>query len=234
VAAPLCRVRRLARFQGRQCQQRASADSRAPSPARCSCSVRRAGEKLAACRYLWLDASAKRATEAASARLRARSSNCWRTLWMTRADAGAADLAALYLKGKIEAARFVAARPSRSSTASPRCAVNRPRCMLLTQALKGSGDDLRSRWQGLAWGQLNSDGYVGWLPDRALAAPATAPTHKVTRSGHSPFRVLDQTAAGRDAGDGDNPDGAARGRRFRGHARGLVSATAASRQYRQS
>ena len=22
--------------------------------------------------------------------------------------------------------------------------------------------------EGFAWGQLNSDGYVGWLPDRAL------------------------------------------------------------------
>ena len=26
---------------------------------------------------------------------------------------------------------------------------------------------------------MNSDGYVGWLPDRALAKPAAAPTHKV-------------------------------------------------------
>jgi hypothetical protein len=27
---------------------------------------------------------------------------------------------------------------------------------------------------------LNSDGYVGWLPDRALAKPGAPPTHKVT------------------------------------------------------
>jgi hypothetical protein len=27
---------------------------------------------------------------------------------------------------------------------------------------------------------LNGDGYVGWLPDRALAKPAAAPTHKIT------------------------------------------------------
>jgi cell wall-associated NlpC family hydrolase len=27
---------------------------------------------------------------------------------------------------------------------------------------------------------LNSDGYVGWLADRALAKPAAAPTHKIT------------------------------------------------------
>ncbi len=27
---------------------------------------------------------------------------------------------------------------------------------------------------------MNSDGYVGWLPDRALAKPGAAPTHKIT------------------------------------------------------
>jgi len=34
--------------------------------------------------------------------------------------------------------------------------------------------------EGWAWGQLIGDGYVGWLPDGALARPAAAPTHKVT------------------------------------------------------
>ena len=34
--------------------------------------------------------------------------------------------------------------------------------------------------EGFAWGQLKSDGYVGWLPDRALEKPAAAPTHKIT------------------------------------------------------
>src|SRR5262249_14389808 len=33
---------------------------------------------------------------------------------------------------------------------------------------------------GWAWGQLDSDGYVGWLPDSALARPLRPPTHKVT------------------------------------------------------
>jgi cell wall-associated NlpC family hydrolase len=33
--------------------------------------------------------------------------------------------------------------------------------------------------EGFAWGQLNSDGYVGWLPDRALAKPVGKPTHKI-------------------------------------------------------
>jgi len=51
----------------------------------------------------------------------------------------------------------------------------------LTQALKGERVTIYDRdGEGFAWGQLNSDGYVGWLPDRALTKPAAAPTHKVT------------------------------------------------------
>ena len=53
--------------------------------------------------------------------------------------------------------------------------------MLLTQALKGERVTIYDRnGEGWAWGQLNSDGYVGWLPDRALAKPGRTPTHKVT------------------------------------------------------
>src|SRR5204862_8107798 len=52
---------------------------------------------------------------------------------------------------------------------------------LLTQALKGERVTIYDRNEGgFAWGQLNSDGYVGWLPVSALAKPAAAATHKVT------------------------------------------------------
>src|SRR5260370_735191 len=34
--------------------------------------------------------------------------------------------------------------------------------------------------EGFAWGQLNRDGYVGWLPDSTLAKPTGKPTHKIT------------------------------------------------------
>jgi len=91
------------------------------------------------------------------------------------------DLAALYLKGKIEAARFVAGEtfeiidniaPLRGEPSSD--------AMLLTQALKGERVTIYDRnGEGWAWGQLNGDGYVGWLPDRALTKPGAAPTHKV-------------------------------------------------------
>jgi cell wall-associated NlpC family hydrolase len=92
------------------------------------------------------------------------------------------DLAAKYLEGKIAAARFVEGEvfeiveplaPMREAPSSE--------AMLLTQALKGERVTIYDRnGEGFAWGQLNSDGYVGWLPDRALAKPVAAPTHKIT------------------------------------------------------
>jgi cell wall-associated NlpC family hydrolase len=91
------------------------------------------------------------------------------------------DLAAKYLEGRIEAARFVtgeefeiseaiaALREAPSSDAT-----------LLTQALKGERVTIYDRnAEGFAWGQLNGDGYVGWLADRALTRPGAAPSHKV-------------------------------------------------------
>src|SRR4051795_4212295 len=92
------------------------------------------------------------------------------------------DLAAKYLEGKVKAARFVRGeefeiidgvaplRIEPSSDAEQK-----------TQALKGERVTIYERnGEGWAWGQLNSDGYVGWLPDGALATPGAAPTHKVT------------------------------------------------------
>jgi cell wall-associated NlpC family hydrolase len=91
------------------------------------------------------------------------------------------DLAAKYLEGKVRAARFVAGEefeiadsiaPLRRNPASD--------AELGTQALKGESVTIYDRnGEGWAWGQLNSDGYVGWLPDRALAKPFAQPTHKV-------------------------------------------------------
>jgi hypothetical protein len=92
------------------------------------------------------------------------------------------DLAAQYLEGKVEATRFVAGEafeiydalvPLRSEPFSG--------AMLLTQALKGERITVYDRNdEGFAWGQLKGDGYVGWLPDRALEKPAAAPTHRIT------------------------------------------------------
>jgi hypothetical protein len=92
------------------------------------------------------------------------------------------DLAAKYLEGRVEAARFVegeafeivdATAPLRKAPSSD--------AMLETQALKGETVTVYDRdGEGWAWGQLGSDGYVGWIPDRALGKPGAAPTHKVT------------------------------------------------------
>jgi cell wall-associated NlpC family hydrolase len=92
------------------------------------------------------------------------------------------ELAAKYLEGKVAAARFVvgedfeiadALAPMRSG---PSCDTE-----LSTQALKGERVTIYDRnGEGFAWGQLNSDGYVGWLPDSALAKPSAPPTHKIT------------------------------------------------------
>jgi cell wall-associated NlpC family hydrolase len=53
--------------------------------------------------------------------------------------------------------------------------------MLDTQALRGERVTIYDRNdEGWAWGQLNADGYVGWISDLALYPPSPAPTHKVT------------------------------------------------------
>jgi hypothetical protein len=92
------------------------------------------------------------------------------------------DLAAKYLEGKVKAQRFVTGEEFEvtDAIAALREAAS-PEAMLLTQALKGERVTVYDRnGEGFAWGQLGSDGYVGWLPDRALARPASSPTHKVT------------------------------------------------------
>jgi len=92
------------------------------------------------------------------------------------------DLAAKYLEGKVEAKRFVTGEEFEISDAiAPVCRAPSPDAELSTQALKGERVMIYDRnGEGWAWGQLNSDGYVGWLPDRALAKPAGPPTHKIT------------------------------------------------------
>jgi len=92
------------------------------------------------------------------------------------------DLAAKYLEGKVEAKRFVEGREFEISDAvAPlRCAPS-PDAELATQALKGERAMIYDHnGEGWAWGQLNSDGYVGWFPDRALVKPGAKPTHKIT------------------------------------------------------
>jgi cell wall-associated NlpC family hydrolase len=92
------------------------------------------------------------------------------------------DLAAKYLEGKVKATRFATGETFEISDAIvPLRGEPFSGASLLTQALKNERVTIYDRnEEGWAWGQLNSDGYVGWLPDRALSKPSAAPTHKIT------------------------------------------------------
>jgi cell wall-associated NlpC family hydrolase len=91
------------------------------------------------------------------------------------------DLAAKFLEGKVNAARFVEGEEFEISQALvPVREAPSADATLLTQALKGERVTIyEDNSDGFAWGQLNRDGYVGWLPDRALAKPRDEPSHKI-------------------------------------------------------
>lgn len=91
------------------------------------------------------------------------------------------EVAARHLEGKINAERFTDGEEHEVVEAvAPLQREPAPDAMLETQALRGERVTIYDHSaEGWAWGQLNGDGYVGWLPDRALARPGAAPTHKV-------------------------------------------------------
>jgi cell wall-associated NlpC family hydrolase len=91
------------------------------------------------------------------------------------------DIAAKHLEGKVQADRFVegetlevidAVAPVRKSPSHD--------AALETEALKGERVTIYdSNGEGWSWGQLDADGYVGWLPESALVRPRFKPTHRV-------------------------------------------------------
>jgi len=91
------------------------------------------------------------------------------------------DLAAKHLTGVVDARRFVEGKLYEIGV--PQAPVRdapSDEAALLTEALKGERVAIYDiSEQGWAWGQLAADGYVGFLPASALAAPGPAPTHKV-------------------------------------------------------
>src|SRR5579883_876559 len=93
-----------------------------------------------------------------------------------------ADLAAKHLQGKVAAARYV--EGTVYEVIDPQAPLRkepRPDAALDTEALKGERVVVYdTNGEGWAWGQLESDGYVGWLPIKALSQPGAAPTHEVT------------------------------------------------------
>jgi cell wall-associated NlpC family hydrolase len=91
------------------------------------------------------------------------------------------DLAAQHLEGRVAAARFVTG--TELEVRDPQAPVRRepsPEAPLDTEALHGERvtvyDDNGEGW---CWGQLEADGYVGWMPANALCPPGPPPTHRV-------------------------------------------------------
>jgi cell wall-associated NlpC family hydrolase len=92
------------------------------------------------------------------------------------------ESAANYLKGQVEAARFV--EGMRYEIVEPIAAMRRApshEARLDTEAPLGEGLIVyETTDEGWAWGQLETDGYVGWLSANALCKPGPAATHKVS------------------------------------------------------
>jgi len=91
------------------------------------------------------------------------------------------DLAAQHLKGRVTAARFVAGTELEVRDAqAPVRRQPAPDAPLDTEALHGERVTVYDQnGEGWCWGQLGSDGYVGWMPANALCPPGPQPTHRV-------------------------------------------------------
>ncbi|UOK69335.1 C40 family peptidase [Ancylobacter polymorphus] len=92
------------------------------------------------------------------------------------------DLAARHLQGVVTAERFVEGTAGRIvHPTAPVRATPDPLAPLTTEALYGEAVTVyETTAEGWAWGQLDADSYVGWLPAEALAPAGPAPTHKVS------------------------------------------------------
>ena len=96
-----------------------------------------------------------------------------------RLTAARPDLAAERLRGKVEAARFVAGELQR--IVAPSAPLRRrpePDAPLETEALHGEAATVYDEAGGWSWAQLVRDSYVGYLPTSTLG-PWQAPTHRV-------------------------------------------------------
>src|SRR5262245_31592812 len=92
------------------------------------------------------------------------------------------EIAAKHLQGQVEAKRFVEGK--RHQVIEPNAALRRAPshdARLDTEALLGERVMVyETTDEGWAWGQLETDGYVGWLSGNALGPSGPAATHKVT------------------------------------------------------
>jgi cell wall-associated NlpC family hydrolase len=90
------------------------------------------------------------------------------------------DLADERLRGRVEAERFSAGTVMRVT--APSTGVRRhpsPDAPLDTEALMGELVTVYDEHEGWAWGQIHTDGYVGYLSAEALGQPGPEPTHRI-------------------------------------------------------
>jgi cell wall-associated NlpC family hydrolase len=90
------------------------------------------------------------------------------------------EIAASHLEGQVEAARFV--EGERFEVIEPITPLRHAASHAARQdseALFGEYVTVYEVEEGWAWGQIENDGYVGWLSANALGPPGAAPTHKV-------------------------------------------------------
>lgn len=108
--------------------------------------------------------------------------------WVRRADGlpdprqhpWRTDLAAAGLEGLVPSARFVApTRHQVSAGVAPLRAAPAGDAEQWSQALFGEMVDIFDEREGFGWGQMLSDGYVGWFDMAALSMPADAPNARV-------------------------------------------------------
>ncbi len=98
-----------------------------------------------------------------------------------RATPARPDLAAAHLRGHVEAARY--AEPERHSCAAPAAPIRRApdsAAGMDDQLLFGDGFDVYEIANGWAWGQSQTDSYVGYVRADQLSQGGVAPTHRVT------------------------------------------------------
>jgi cell wall-associated NlpC family hydrolase len=107
-----------------------------------------------------------------------------------------ADLAALHLKGEVEAERYVegmtrqVARPVVALRQKPE-----PRAGIDTELLFGEVVTIYEVAEGWAWGQAEADGYVGYLPADTLSTVVLKPTHRVSAIGTFVYSQADIKSA---------------------------------------
>lgn len=109
-----------------------------------------------------------------------------------RRNAYRPDVAASHLQGKVEATRFVTGTPGQ--IARPVVPLRKspiPSAPLETEALFGEIVTVYDVADGWAWVQLETDGYVGYLPADALSRDVQQSTHKVRALGTFLYAAAD-------------------------------------------